>query len=77
MSKLTKQPDVPVGTRQEDDFNMGEMGADTLSLGNDPALELPGPQIAGSPKSEKAKGVAGQDPTMVAQLVKNWVEEDE
>ena len=77
MSKLTKQPDVPVGTRQEDDFNMGEMGADTLSLGSDPALELPGPQIAGSPKSEKAKGVAGQDPTMVAQLVKNWVEEDE
>ncbi|NVJ49494.1 MAG: flagellar M-ring protein FliF [Gammaproteobacteria bacterium] len=76
MNKLTTQPRVPVATRDEDDLSLG-LEDDTLSLEGDAPLELPGPSLAGSPKSEKAKAIAGNDPTMVAQLVRNWVEEDE
>jgi flagellar M-ring protein FliF len=77
MNKLSTQPPVPVATRDEDDLGLGDMESDTLSLEAETPLELPGPNLSGSPKSEQAKGVASQDPTMVAQLVKNWVEEDE
>ncbi|WMS87663.1 flagellar basal-body MS-ring/collar protein FliF [Pleionea litopenaei] len=76
MNKLTTQPHVPIATPDEDDLSLG-MGDDKLSLEHDSTLELPGPSLAGSPKGERAKAIAGNDPTMVAQLVRNWVEEDE
>ncbi len=77
MTKLTRQPEVPTASMADDDLGMDELDADSLNLESDGALELPGPNLSGSPKSEKARAVAGQDPTMVAQLVKSWVEEDE
>ncbi|NVJ60346.1 MAG: flagellar M-ring protein FliF [Gammaproteobacteria bacterium] len=76
LRKLTQQPDMPVAIRDDDDLSLGDNAA-ALGLGVDNSLELPGPSLAGSPKSEKAKNIAGNDPTMVAQLVRNWVEEDE
>ncbi|WP_144395172.1 flagellar basal-body MS-ring/collar protein FliF [Pleionea sediminis] len=76
LNKLTRQPDMPVAT-MADDMDMDDIDTDSLNLDSDGALELPGPNLAGSPKSEKAKAIASQDPTMVAQLVKSWVEEDE
>ncbi len=77
MNKLSTQPNIPVATRDDDDLGLGGLEADTLSLESEPPLELPGPAMPSSRKAEQAKGVAAQDPTMVAQLVKNWVEEDE
>ncbi len=77
MNKLTRQPEVPTASMADDNLGMDELDADSLNLESDGTLELPGPNLSGSPKSEKARSVAGQDPTMVAQLVKSWVEEDE
>jgi flagellar M-ring protein FliF len=77
MNKLSRQPEIKEVKVSDEDIGLGDLKDDTLSLENDAALELPQPNAAGSKKIEQAKAIAGQDPTMVAQLVKNWVEQDE
>lgn len=77
MNKLAKQPEIKYAEPSDDDIGLGGLKDDSLSLDNDSALELPAPNLGGSRKTEQAKNIASQDPTMVAQLVKSWVEEDE
>jgi flagellar M-ring protein FliF len=77
MNRLSQQPEIKEVKPSDEDIGLGDLADDTLSLENEAALELPKPNAAGSKKIEQAKAIASQDPTMVAQLVKNWVEQDE
>lgn len=73
ISKLT------TGTMQllEPDFG-GELANDQLSLGGDMGnLPLPPMGRKSMAQVERAKSAVGDDPAMVAQVVKNWMEADE
>jgi len=56
----------------------GESGlaGDQVTLSGHESLELPPPTVGEVEKLEQAKGVVSNNPTLVAQLVKGWIEED-
>ena len=54
----------------------GDLNADTVTLSGQDNLELPPPTVGEVEKLEQAKGVVSNNPTLVAQLVKGWIEED-
>jgi flagellar M-ring protein FliF len=73
ISKLT------TGTMQmlEPDFN-SQLANDQLSLGGDMgAMALPPMGRKSMAQVERAKSAVGDDPAMVAQVVKNWMDQDE
>ncbi len=49
---------------------------DSVVLSGHDSLELPPPSVGEVKKLEQAKGVVGNNPTLVAQLVKSWIDED-
>jgi len=49
---------------------------DKITLAGHENLELPPPTVGEVEKLEQAKGVVNNNPTLVAQLVKGWIEED-
>lgn len=49
---------------------------DQVTLAGNDNLELPPPTVGEVKKLEQAKGVVNNNPTLVAQLVKGWIEED-
>ncbi len=84
-NKLSKAPPPPpVPTTNQTDFDdLGSGLAEGDSLSNDQVtlsghenLELPPPTVGEVEKLEQAKGVVSNNPTLVAQLVKGWIEED-
>ncbi len=86
-SKLSTAPTplVEAGKKQDeanfDDLGSGLAGGDGLSgdqvtLSGHESLELPPPTVGEVKKLEQAKGVVSNNPTLVAQLVKGWIEED-
>nr|WP_256489684.1 flagellar basal-body MS-ring/collar protein FliF [Pleionea sp. CnH1-48] len=80
MRNLTTAPEViPTAEPEESLDDIDVMADEQLSLtgGGEESLQLPGPSLEGSRKIEQAKAVVAQDPTMVAQLIKSWVDEDE
>jgi len=84
-NKLSKAPPPSAlsANRQSDfdDLGSGLSGANDLSgdqvtLSGHDNLELPPPAVGEVEKLEQAKGVVSNNPTLVAQLVKGWIEED-
>ena len=64
-----------------DDLGSGLAGTsglddDKITLAGHENLELPPPNVGEVHKLEQAKGVVNNNPTLVAQLVKGWIEED-
>ncbi len=53
-----------------------ELASDKVTLAGHENLELPPPTVGEVQKLEQAKGVVSNNPTLVAQLVKGWIEED-
>lgn len=54
----------------------GDLSSDQVTLSGHDSLELPPPTVGEVKKLEQAKGVVSNNPTLVAQLVKGWIEED-
>jgi flagellar M-ring protein FliF len=54
-----------------------ELTSDQLSLGNDSAMNLPPPGRKSLAQVDRARSAVGDDPALVAQVVKNWMESDE
>ncbi len=86
---FTRLSSVPVATAGsnlpgagEDDFDDlgsglgGDLDSDQVTLSGHDNLELPPPTVGEVEKLEQAKGVVNNNPTLVAQLVKGWIEED-
>ena len=54
-----------------------EMAPDQISISTFGGMALPAPMTGpGAEQLAKAKSVVGNDPALVAQLVKNWINED-
>ena len=53
-----------------------DLDSDKITLAGHENLELPPPTVGEVQKLEQAKGVVSNNPTLVAQLVKGWLEED-
>jgi len=84
-SKLSTAPtQLAVADKQDQDFDDlgsglagGEgLAGDQVTLSGHDNLELPPPTVGEVKKLEQAKGVVNNNPTLVAQLVKGWIEED-
>lgn len=86
MKKLSSVPATTggggVGESDELDLS-GLTEGDTSGLAEDQVvlaghdnLELPPPTVGEVKKLEQAKGVVSNNPTLVAQLVKSWIDED-
>jgi len=89
-NKLSKVPvpiNPPISTNDnEANYNSlgGELGGDLaggvsddqVTLAGHDNLELPPPTVGEVKKLEQAKSVVENNPTLVAQLVKGWLEED-
>ncbi|PCI65160.1 MAG: flagellar M-ring protein FliF [Gammaproteobacteria bacterium] len=56
--------------------NAGSMLDDKVTLAGNENLELPPPTVGEVKKLEQAKSVVENNPTLVAQLVKGWLEEE-
>lgn len=54
----------------------GGLGEDQVVLSGHESLELPPPTVGEVKKLEQAKGVVNNNPTLVAQLVKSWIDEN-
>ncbi|MCW9000295.1 MAG: hypothetical protein OQK04_16420, partial [Kangiellaceae bacterium] len=52
------------------------LAEDQVVLAGHDNLELPPPTVGEVKKLEQAKGVVANNPTLVAQLVKSWIDED-
>ena len=52
------------------------LGEDQVVLSGHESLELPPPTVGEVKKLEQAKGVVNNNPTLVAQLVKSWIDDD-
>ena len=84
LTKLSTPPMVQASTgRNEANFDDLGSGLANQGLSNDQVtlaghdnLELPPPNVGEVEKLEQAKGVVANNPTLVAQLVKGWIEED-
>ena len=85
-NRLSTVPAVvkPTKDDEEDDFedlasglaSDNELASDKVTLAGHENLELPPPTVGEVEKLEQAKGVVSNNPTLVAQLVKGWIEED-
>ena len=77
-SKLSTVPAVVKTERapSEPDFDDLGLAGDRITLAGHENLELPPPTVGEVEKLEQAKGVVRNNPTLVAQLVKGWIEED-
>ena len=58
------------------DLAGSDLAGDQVTLAGHDNLELPPPTVGEVEKLEQAKGVVSNNPTLVAQLVKGWIEED-
>lgn len=85
LSSLSKAPPViqqpaSAAGSEFDDLGGNEAGGgladDQVTLAGHENLELPPPTVGEVEKLEQAKGVVANNPTLVAQLVKGWIEED-
>lgn len=86
-TKLSTVPAVlnsPEGSSTDPDFDdLGsglsggeELAGDQVTLAGHDNLELPPPTVGEVEKLEQAKGVVSNNPTLVAQVVKGWIEDD-
>ncbi len=64
------------GLSQSNKNQEGSLADDKVVLAGSENLELPPPTVGQVKKMEQAKGVVNNNPTLVAQLVKNWIDED-
>jgi len=82
LSKAPPPPPLPVNNQSDFDDLGSELGEeagmsnDQVTLSGHENLELPPPTVGEVEKLEQAKGVVSNNPTLVAQLVKGWIEED-
>lgn len=83
LSKLSTAPPVITAPDSGDDINFdglagggGGMSDDQVVLSGHDNLELPSPTVGQVKKLDQAKSVVNNNPTLVAQLVKSWIEED-
>ncbi len=85
LKRLSSVPVVPASTGlAEDELDLSGLAAtDSAGLSEDQVvlsghdnLELPSPSVGEVKKLEVAKSVVNNNPTLVAQLVKNWIEDD-
>ena len=58
------------------DLAGSNLGDDQVTLAGNESLELPPPSVGEVKKLEQAKSVVENNPTLVAQLVKGWLQED-
>lgn len=85
-SKLSTAPSQLVETGKQEEVDFDDLGSglaggdglagDQVTLSGHENLELPPPTVGEVKKLEQAKGVVSNNPTLVAQLVKGWIEED-
>ncbi len=85
-SKLSTAPTQLVEAKKTADDDFDDLGSglaggeglagDQVTLSGHENLELPPPTVGEIKKLEQAKGVVSNNPTLVAQLVKGWIEED-
>jgi len=88
LQKLSTPPPV-IGTElavKDDELDISDLtgepvagavgGEGDVTLAGHENLELPPPTVGQIKKLEQAKGVVENNPTLVAQLVKNWINED-
>ncbi|MGX5202453.1 flagellar basal-body MS-ring/collar protein FliF [Aliikangiella sp. IMCC44632] len=73
--ELAANDDLDLSGLANSDGDSGLADDQVILAGND-NLELPPPTVGEVKKMEQAKGVVNNNPTLVAQLVKNWIEED-
>ncbi|WP_196137314.1 flagellar basal-body MS-ring/collar protein FliF [Aliikangiella sp. G2MR2-5] len=57
--------------------DLSGLADDQVVLAGHDNLELPPPTVGEVKKLQQAKGVVSNNPTLVAQLVKNWIEEND
>lgn len=84
-SKLSTMPAVVNSEESQSNADFDDLGSglagedltnDQVTLTGHESLELPPPTVGEVKKLEQAKGVVSNNPTLVAQLVKGWIEED-
>lgn len=85
-SKLSTAPSQLVEAEKQGEVDFDDLGSglaggeglagDQVTLSGHESLELPPPTVGEVKKLEQAKGVVSNNPTLVAQLVKGWIEED-
>jgi flagellar M-ring protein FliF len=84
--RLSTVPAVVKPTESEEDNDFEDLAGglaadndlanDQITLAGHENLELPPPTVGEVEKLEQAKGVVSNNPTLVAQLVKGWIEDD-
>lgn len=78
----TQSSELAAGGDDLDLAGLSELGGETglaedqVVLAGHDSLELPPPTVGEVKKLEQAKGVVANNPTLVAQLVKSWIDED-
>lgn len=85
-NKLSTAPAVINREKADNETDFDDLGSglandtdlanDKITLAGHENLELPPPTVGEVQKLEQAKGVVSNNPTLVAQLVKGWIEED-
>lgn len=85
-NRLSTLPAVTKPSTQDEDNDFedlasgltgdNELASDKVTLAGHENLELPPPTVGEVEKLEQAKGVVSNNPTLVAQLVKGWIQED-
>lgn len=85
-SKLSTAPTQLAEASKQDQADFDDLGSglaggdglagDQVTLSGHDNLELPPPTVGEVKKLEQAKGVVNNNPTLVAQLIKGWIEED-
>ncbi len=85
-SNLSTAPGIISGSEHQEEADFDDLGSglvggeglagDQVTLSGHDNLELPPPTVGEVKKLEQAKGVVSNNPTLVAQLIKGWVEED-
>ncbi|MET1255042.1 flagellar basal-body MS-ring/collar protein FliF [Aliikangiella maris] len=85
LKKLSSVPAKEVSLSDNDELDMGGLddagslgglADDHVVLSGNDNLELPPPTVGEVKKLEQAKGVVNNNPTLVAQLVKNWIDDN-
>ncbi len=83
MNKLSTPTEPLTGDleKMSSDFNsdingLNSSGDDTLALTSDQSSDVELPNLGETEQQTQAKMIASSDPTMVAQVVKGWVEEE-
>jgi flagellar M-ring protein FliF len=68
--------DIDISGVANMDKDIAGLADDQVMLAGHENLELPAPTVGEVKKLEQAKSVVSNNPTLVAQLVKNWIEEE-